>query len=126
MIALMALALLAAVALLLLRPEGVVATSLRKVATDHPRIIIGIATLMGTGLCIGGLWPSPERRETDVQGYGELWHMVQTAPELRDAARARMADGILTGDELQEMREKYRQASDLDDMRKGVAQELAR
>ncbi len=126
MTSMVALALLVTVALLLLRPGGMVATSLRLVSSDHPRIVLGLTSLLAVSLCIVGLWPSPERRETDAEGYGELWYMVQTAPALRDAARARMADGILTGEELQELRESYRQAPSVEAMRSGVGRELAR
>lgn len=126
MIAFMALALLCAVALLLLRPDGLFSTALRKASSDHPRVVMGIASLLAVILFVGGLWSSPERRETDAQGYGELWYMVQTSPQLRDEARTRMADGILTGEELQELRERYRQAPGVEAMRSGVGRELAR
>lgn len=126
MIALTALALLAAVALLLLYPGGTAAGTLRGVAAEHPRLIIGVSCMMGVVIAIGGLWPSPRDRECGPEGYGELWHMIEQSPAMREPARADLADGRITCEELQKLREIYRRAPDLDTMRSGVVKELSR
>jgi len=126
MIALTALALLAAVTLLLNHPDSTIAATLRRAAGDHPRAVLGIATLTAVCIVMGALWSSDNDRETDVQGYGELWHMVQTAPQLREPARTRLGDGRITDHELEELREMYRDAPDVETMRDGVVKELSR
>jgi hypothetical protein len=126
MIAIMALVLLAAVALLLLYPESVMAVALRDTSARHSRLVAGVAILLGIVTAIGGLWPVRGDREAGTDGYAEVWYMVQTAPQMRDPARARLADGRLTAAELGELRTVYRQAPDVNAMRSGVVKELAR
>jgi len=126
MIAIMALVLLAAVVLLMLCPESTVATALREASARHSRLVAGIAILLAIVTAIGGLWPTLGDRETGADGYAEVWYMVQTAPQMRDAARARLADGHLTAADLNELRILYRQAPDVNAMRSGVVKELTR
>ena len=126
MIAIMALVLLAAVALLLLCPESAAAAVLRETSARHARLVTGVAILLGIATAIGGLWPVQGDREAGTEGYAEVWYMVQTAPQMREPARARLADGRLTAAELAELRTVYRQAPDVNAMRSGVVRELAR
>lgn len=126
MIAVMALVLLSAVALLLLRPEGIACATLRDAARRHPRTTSGAAVVLAVCIAIGGLWPAPDDRETEADGYAEVWHMVEAAPQMRDAARASLADGRLTSAELADLRALYRRSPDVDTMRRGVIEELSR
>jgi len=126
MIAIMALVLLAAVALLLLCSESTVTTALREVSVRHSRLVAGVAILLAVVIAIGGLWPTRGDRETGADEYAEVWYMVQTAPQMRDPARTRLADGRLTAAELGELRTLYRQAPDVNTMRSGVVKELTR
>lgn len=126
MTALTALALLAAVALLLLYPESGAAMTLRTSTARHPRLVIGVSILLAIVISIGGFWPSRGDREVGADEYAELWHMVETAPQMREPARARLSDGRLTRHELSELRVAYREAPDVDTMRSGVVKELSR
>jgi hypothetical protein len=121
-----ALALLAALALILLHPRGLVSETLVRLASAHRRTAIGTAGFIAVLLLVLAMLPGRGGVEADVQGYGELWYMTQTNPGVRDQARKAMADGVLTNDELQQVRALYRQAPDVAAMRAGIAQELGR
>jgi hypothetical protein len=126
MIHLLALALLAVLALLLLRPRALTSELLRNAAVDNRRATTAAAGALALLVLLSAVWPDQGREETDVQGYAEAWYMAQIDPMVRQAARDDVTDGILTNAELRSLRTIHRRTSDLREMRDGVTRELSR